>query len=676
MKKGKRFLSAIMAMALLMGLWTMPTVAEENQDAKETVGTLETLVPGEWIEKTLQEDECAYYTFTPEKSGDYYFVGDDYNEECRIFIGSDEVVQASERVWRSISEERGAVCYEYSLTAGVEYTLEVSHNLLAEYTVTFCVMECAPVETMEIYQFGDHEAISEFSIRAGGVGGKLEAECSPGLASNRVTWTSSDETVLKVSAERANTVELTGVSAGTAVVTATAESGVSASCTVTVKDAATVQAGESVEGKMPGSSVTNFSFTPEVSGEYVLHKEGTLWNTRMFDLSLSGEGAVEVESWTEEAMWDWHYKYKLNAGTTYTISVTDAMDMPASMNISYYFIIEEVPHDPVLTEVKAKEATYTEAGNKAYYVCSVCGRLYEDAEGTNQINAEDVIIPQLIKAEENKAIVTTDAVDKALADAAAGGAVIIPAAGAGENVTAADIPLSSLKQVAEKNIPLTVELDGANVVLDAAALASIAKQADIPVVTLKIEQIKEENLSDAQKAAIKDQNVVGAISASIKGIDKEIHTFDGGKVTVYIPFVPAEGTEAKDYSILYVADDGTTEVMPVAYENGYLVMTTDHLSEYVIVYNAPKVEENNSSNTNQEESSNTNKEESSNTVQEESSTVNTEESSDSDKIEQTSKPESDSPQTGDTAQIGMVICIAGMAVIVLLAAVKAKKKYN
>lgn len=665
MKKGKKFLSAIMAMALLMGLWTLPTAAEEIQAAEEavveeavveeavveeavvetevveetteetvteeeTTDAPEALVLGEWIEKKLQEDECAYYTFTPEKTGDYYFMGDDWNEECRVFIGSDEVAQASERVWRSISEERGAVCTEYSLNAGVEYTFEVSHNLLAEYTVTFCVMECAPAETVKIYQLGDFEAISEFTIRAGGVGGKLEAECSPGLASDRVTWTSSDETVLKVSAGRAKTVELTGVSVGTAVVTATAESGASASCTVTVKDAATVQAGESVEGKMPGSSVTNFSFTPEVSGEYILHKEGDLWNGRRFDLSLSGEGAVELESWTEEAMWDWHYKYKLNAGTTYTISVTDAQDLPASMTTSYYFIIEEVPHDPVLTEVKAKEATYTEAGNKAHYVCSVCGRLYEDAEGTIQVAAEDVIIPQLIKVEENKALVTSDAVEKALADAAAGGDVIIPAAGAGENVTAADIPATSLKQVAEKNAALTLELDGATVTLDAAALASIAKQTDVPVVTLKIEQIKAENLTDTQKAAIKDQNVVGAISASIKDIDKEIHTFDGGKVTVYIPFVPAEGTEAKDYSILYVADDGTTEVMTVAYENGYLVMTTDHFSEYVIVYNAPVVDKNPTNN----------------------------------------------PPTGDAANSSLLICIAVMAAAALVVTVKAKKRYN
>lgn len=47
-----------------------------------------------------------------------------------------------------------------------------------------------------------------------------------------------------------------------------------------------------------------------------------------------------------------------------------------------------------LTEVKAKEATTTEAGNKAYYVCDICGRYFEDSEGTKEITDKDsVVIP-------------------------------------------------------------------------------------------------------------------------------------------------------------------------------------------------------------------------------------------------------------------------------------------
>ena len=49
-------------------------------------------------------------------------------------------------------------------------------------------------------------------------------------------------------------------------------------------------------------------------------------------------------------------------------------------------------YDYTLQEVKAKEPKCTEAGNKAYYKCSACGKLYADQEGTNEVSAEAVVI--------------------------------------------------------------------------------------------------------------------------------------------------------------------------------------------------------------------------------------------------------------------------------------------
>lgn len=50
-------------------------------------------------------------------------------------------------------------------------------------------------------------------------------------------------------------------------------------------------------------------------------------------------------------------------------------------------------YEYTLQEVKAKAATCTEAGNTAYYVCSVCGKLYADQEGTNEVSANTVVVP-------------------------------------------------------------------------------------------------------------------------------------------------------------------------------------------------------------------------------------------------------------------------------------------
>ena len=52
--------------------------------------------------------------------------------------------------------------------------------------------------------------------------------------------------------------------------------------------------------------------------------------------------------------------------------------------------VAEKPH--TLEEVKAVEATCAKPGNKAHFVCSVCGAMFQNAEGKNPLKAEDVVI--------------------------------------------------------------------------------------------------------------------------------------------------------------------------------------------------------------------------------------------------------------------------------------------
>ena len=60
-----------------------------------------------------------------------------------------------------------------------------------------------------------------------------------------------------------------------------------------------------------------------------------------------------------------------------------------------------------LTKVDARAANETEDGNKEYYVCSVCGKWFEDAAGTKEITDHDsVIIPKETKTATPTATVT------------------------------------------------------------------------------------------------------------------------------------------------------------------------------------------------------------------------------------------------------------------------------
>ena len=79
-------------------------------------------------------------------------------------------------------------------------------------------------------------------------------------------------------------------------------------------------------------------------------------------------------------------------GKVYTFEMPDD-------DIEIVVTFDEIPkHDhneTTLEYVAAKDATCTEAGNIAYYRCTVCGELFSDENGQNAITAESTVIPAL-----------------------------------------------------------------------------------------------------------------------------------------------------------------------------------------------------------------------------------------------------------------------------------------
>lgn len=264
-----------------------------------------------------------------------------------------------------------------------------------------------------------------------------------------------------------------------------------------------------------------------------------------------------------------------------------------------------------LTPVAAKAATYTAPGNTAYYTCTACAKLFADAVGKTETTLEKVTIPQLIKVEEEKAEIKEEAVDTAISEAVsagtAGDVVLdlneVATDSAAENETpaaviSAELPVASLEKVAEisEDATLTVSMADATVVVDAAAMEAVAEQAEGTTVTLKVEQVEAETLTQTQQAAVAEHKVAKVITASfVCSEGKEIHDFQGGSVTVAMPFTPEEGTEGTDYQVLYIADDGSIEEIATTYANGTLIFTLEHFSEYVVVNTAEKNAPNNGS---------------------------------------------------------------------------------
>ena len=115
----------------------------------------------------------------------------------------------------------------------------------------------------------------------------------------------------------------------------------------------------------------------------------------------SGEIAYLLQAGREEAIWgqtlsgnDVQTYPVLGGAKVYqNITYQDCAKDEAHTVYTYANEQKQESYDYTLQEVKAKEPKCTEAGNKAYYKCSVCGKLYTDQEGTNEVSANTVVVP-------------------------------------------------------------------------------------------------------------------------------------------------------------------------------------------------------------------------------------------------------------------------------------------
>ena len=115
----------------------------------------------------------------------------------------------------------------------------------------------------------------------------------------------------------------------------------------------------------------------------------------------SGEIAYLLQAGREEPVWgqtlsgnDVQAYPVLGGAKVYqNITYQDCAKDEAHTVYTYANEQKQESYDYTLQEVKAKEPKCTEAGNKAYYKCSACGKLYTDQEGTNEVSANTVVVP-------------------------------------------------------------------------------------------------------------------------------------------------------------------------------------------------------------------------------------------------------------------------------------------
>ena len=170
-------------------------------------------------------------------------------------------------------------------------------------------------------------------------------------------------------------------------------------------------------------------------------------------------------------------------------------------------------------------------------------------------------------------------IDKVIADGAK--SVTVDLSGLSK-VDSVKLPASVIAKTEEaEDTGLTIRLPDCAVELDEAALESIAsgKTVTVSVQQAKLTDAQQEAVSAlAQVAVVVDVDiVVGTVKQS---------AFDGGRLTISIPYTPEKGEDTSTLAVWYIRDDGSIENKGGSSDakSGCFVFETDHLSRYLLVH--------------------------------------------------------------------------------------------
>jgi hypothetical protein len=149
------------------------------------------------------------------------------------------------------------------------------------------------------------------------------------------------------------------------------------------------------------------------------------------------------------------------------------------------------------------------------------------------------------------------------------------------NVELPKISISSL--VSETDAALKVETPVGIITISQDALAAIASQASGSTVTMSLETVNKSTLTPEQQKVVGD-NLVYDISVVSGG--KNISGFDGGSLTISLPYTLKDGQDPDNVMVWYLNDKGELEKMSCTYDKttGLATFTTTHLSKYLVGY--------------------------------------------------------------------------------------------
>ena len=143
-------------------------------------------------------------------------------------------------------------------------------------------------------------------------------------------------------------------------------------------------------------------------------------------------------------------------------------------------------------------------------------------------------------------------------------------------ITGATMPVSALSQIADAGLGLKIVMPRGMVSIDAAALTSVAEQAESEDVSLMFDQVGQAALTQAQRNALNTHDIIFGIQF-ISGT-RQLSDFNGF-LTATLPY-----NGPLPVAVWYLDSEGNLMRMDSEYDPIYsnVTFTTNHLSKFVV----------------------------------------------------------------------------------------------
>jgi len=181
----------------------------------------------------------------------------------------------------------------------------------------------------------------------------------------------------------------------------------------------------------------------------------------------------------------------------------------------------------------------------------------------------------------NTGSVTENQLKNAAGAAKTGGTVTIQS----NRTSEITFPASGLGSLAGKDNTLTVVTENGTLTFDSKAVSAMGAQATATDIQVMVEDVEKSSLTEDQQSKVGDKKVY---DLTVLSGDELISSFDGGKVSVSIPYELKIGETAEKITVWYMADDGSLTEITCTYDatTKSVTFVVDHFSKYIIGYDA------------------------------------------------------------------------------------------